>query len=236
MRRPLSIIALLVFFFSPAFALRVHHAPKTHKVKTKKAKKSDKMFPAIRLVSVLLENQAGDEMGAYRYDNERDMEDAIERGELVPIDVSPWLAVSKKLPPNRRYARPETVSFISDLSIEFDRNFGHPLVVDSAVRPVTVQKKLLRWNRCAAPATGERASSHERGTTVDISRKMTKAEYRWLVTRLFYYRAIGKIYVIEERACFHIFVRKDVPPAETITSVIDGTIQEETNGVQPSEP
>jgi len=227
---------MLTLLLSPAFALRAHHAPKVHRVKVRKIKKSNKVFPAIRLVSVLLENQAGDEMGAYRYDNEQDMEFAIERGELVSIETSPCLAVSKKLPPNRRYARPETVSFISDLSNEFDRYFGHPLVVDSAVRPVTVQKKLLRWNRCAAPATGDRASSHERGTTVDISRKMTKAEYRWLVTRLFYYRAIGKIYVIEERACFHIFVRKDTPPADTITSVIDGTIQEEIDGVQPSQP
>jgi hypothetical protein len=79
--------------------------------------------------------------------------------------------------------------------------------VDSAVRPATVQKKLRRWNRNAAPWDGERASSHERGTTIDISRNLTKTEYRWLVFQLLYYRAVGVVMVIEEKACFHIFVR-----------------------------
>jgi hypothetical protein len=201
MRRFLSIVALLV---TPAFASHRHHIKKP-KVTHVKRQKAPKIFPAIPSVSVLLENQAGDAMGAWRYDNERDMEDAISRGELVPLDN---LNVSRKLPANRRYARPATVAFARQLSAEFEEEFGDTsLMVDSAVRPITVQRKLLRWNRNAAPATGNRASSHERGTTIDISRKMSNAEYRWLVTRLLYYRAIGKVLVIEEKACFHIFVR-----------------------------
>jgi len=218
MRRSLSIATLLLLLMTPAFAAKRHHRPR-HGPKMSKA------FPAIPLVSVLLENQVGDEMRAWRYDDERDMEDAIANGELIPIVPSPWLNVCKKLPVERRYARPVTVAFITDLSNEFDLQFGHPLVVDSAVRPATVQKKLIRHNRNAAPWNGERASSHERGTTIDISRNLTKAEYRWLVYRLLYYRAVGVVLVIEEKACFHIFVR-GYGTVETSPST-RGTIMEE---------
>jgi hypothetical protein len=201
MHRSFSIVALvLLLLLTPAFAAKRHHRPK-HRPQV------SKFFPAIPKVSVLLENQTADEMGAERFDNERDMQDAIVRGDLVAIVPNQYLAVSKKLPVNRWFARPVAVSFIQNLSLDFTVEFGVPLVVDSAVRPATVQKKLIRHNRCAAPWTGDRASTHERGTTIDISRNLTKAEYRWLVYQLLYYRAIGVVLVIEEKACFHIFVR-----------------------------
>lgn len=162
-----------------------------------------KNFPANH-DSVLLENVAADAMGARRYYTEREVTEAVWDGELVPLT---GLWVAKQLPPDRRYALPATVEFAQELSYAFEDEFGQHLILDSAVRPATVQQKLGRRNRCAAPAYGERASSHERGTTIDISRHMTKPEYRWLVVKLLYYRAIGRILVIEERACFHIFVK-----------------------------
>jgi hypothetical protein len=236
MRRFLPIALLVLAIATPALAVRHTSAPKHHKVKKVKVKKLKikKVFPA-GLESVLQENIEADKMSAWRYLDVDELDDAIERGELVPLDN---LTVSPKLPPNRRFARPATVAFAQQLSREFYDEFADtkhfvPLMVDSAVRPMDVQKKLwkrlgCKWHSCvAAPPDGERASSHERGTTFDISRRMTKAQYRWLVLRLLFYRATHKILVIEERACFHIFVYNgdavDVPAPPMIV----GTIPEE---------
>ena len=164
-----------------------------------------KFFPATP-ESVLRENEIANKMGAERYMDEWELNLAITLGNLVRINEYPSLRVQPSLPENRRYARPATVEFIQLLSSEFFQQFGHPLMVDSATRPASVQFTLRRHNKSAAPAFGDAASSHERGTTLDISRKMCNTEYRWLVYRLLYYRGLGKILVIEERHCLHIFV------------------------------
>ena len=153
--------------------------------------------------SVRLENERADSMGVPRYLTRADMLAAEADGRLVSVDN---LTVSPKLPNERRYALPATAAFITQLSAEFQMATGDLLTVDSAIRPADVQKKLRRTNRNAAPADGLRASSHERGTTVDVSRKMSSRDQQWLVIRLLYYRAIGKILVIQEHQCFHIFV------------------------------
>jgi hypothetical protein len=152
--------------------------------------------------SVRLENERADSMGVPRYLTRADMLAAEADGRLVSLD----LTASPKLPNERRYALPATVAFITQLFAEFQMATGDLLTVDSAIRPADVQKKLRRTNRNAAPADGLRASSHERGTTVDVSRKMSSRDQRWLVGRLLYYRATGRILVIQERACLHIFV------------------------------
>jgi len=151
--------------------------------------------------SVRIENERADRLGLPRYLTRADMLAAEADGRLVSIaDTSP------RLPKERRYALPATVAFITRLAAEFEEVTGDRLTVDSAIRPADVQKRLRRTNRNAAPSDGDRASSHERGTTVDVSRRMSREETRWLVTRLMYYRATGRILVIQERACFHIFV------------------------------
>jgi Family of unknown function (DUF5715) len=173
--------------------------PRVHRGSPRK----NKIFAA-KPNSVALENQAADAMGIPRYLTQEAVDAAVQRGELVPLDE---LWISKNLPSNRRYARPETVRFMQHLSDEFWYEFGVPLIIDSAVRPATVQRKLTRWNRSAAPAYGPKASSHERGCTVDISKHLTKAQQQWLVTRLLYYYALDRVFVIQERVCFHIFVQ-----------------------------
>ena len=53
------------------------------------------------------------------------------------------------------------------------------------------------------------------GTTFDLAKRvatghgyrdMRRGEYKWLLWRLWYYREIGQILVIEERGCLHVFV------------------------------
>jgi len=155
--------------------------------------------------SVLLENEAGDEMGAFRYFTQAQVDEAALDGLLEPLYNHSYYKVSPKLPFERRYALPSTVSFVELLALDYYRTFQQPLVVDSAIRPATTQRMLHL--RCAAPAYGPKASSHERGTTVDISKRLTRVQQQWMVIRLLYYRAIGRVLVIQERACYHIFVR-----------------------------
>ena len=168
--------------------------------------RKEKIFPANH-GSVLLENQAADAIGAFKYTTQEQVDEAVYAGHLAALYNHNIYVVCPKLPVNRRYALPATVVFVEQLSLEFYDQFHAPLMVDSAIRPATTQKWLMHRNRNAAPAYGERASSHERGTTIDFSKRLTKAQYQWIVYRLLYYRAIERILVIEEKSCLHIFVK-----------------------------
>jgi hypothetical protein len=158
-----------------------------------------KVFPATH-DSVAAENRRADTLGYKRYVNTADMRQGVISDQLVPIE---GVKINAKLPKDRRYLRPEAESFLERLN----RDCGSTLTIDSAVRPADVQRRLIRFNKNAAPYDGLRASSHERGTTFDIGRRGLKVrDYRFLVARLWYYRAIGKILVIEEKSCYHVFV------------------------------
>lgn len=158
--------------------------------------------------SVLLENQAAEEMGAHRFFTQSEVDEAVNMGYLVPFyNHYITYVLSPKLPINRRFALPTTVAFITRLSVEFYQTYHQPLVIDSAIRPATTQRSLARVNKNAASAYGLRASSHERGTTVDISKHLSQAQQRWMINRLLYYRAVGWVLVISEKSCYHIFVR-----------------------------
>ena len=168
--------------------------------------RTDKIFAA-NPQSVILENQAADEMGAIRYFTQAQVDKAALDGTLAPLYNHMQYLVASKLPIERRYALPATVSFVELLALDFYRTFHQPLTVDSAVRPATTQKKLARYNRNAAPAYGSKVSSHEFATTIDVSKRLTRTQQQWLVIRLLYYRALGRVLVIQERGCLHIFVK-----------------------------
>jgi len=146
-------------------------------------------------------------MGVCRYFTQAEVDEAVYAVRLAPLYDHAQYKVSPKLPINRRYALPGTVAFVEQLSEEFYTQFHAPLMVDSAIRPAAVQRRLIRRNHSAAPWDGPRASSHERGTTIDFSKHLTKAQYQWIVYRLLYYKALGKILVIEEHTCLHVFVK-----------------------------
>jgi hypothetical protein len=205
---------------------------------------SHKMFPADG-GSVTRENQRAEALGYERFDNTAEMQLAIDDGTLVPIPIT----VSPRLPVSRRYVRRDAAAFMLELDARFRLQTGHYLIVDSAVRPADVQKKLRRVNRNAAPATGVRASSHERGTTFDLAKKvfngrdylrMKRGEYKWLLWQLFYYRERGDILVIEERACIHVFVGRLQNSPEVGRSVLDGRddtlVLEERQDVEHNRP
>ena len=177
------------------------------------ASASKKLFPANK-GSVALENSYADKAGIARFTDRESLKAGIASGVLVPIPITSC----PKLPEFRRYVRPTAAEFLRELDSRFYLATGRYLIVDSAVRSADVQKQVARHNRNAAPANGDRASSHERGTTFDIASRrvyfngwanMRRSQYRWLLIQLAYYQGIGRIHVIEERSCLHIMVRED---------------------------
>ncbi len=181
----------LALLFGPSLAsAKVHH-------------RAPKFFSANK-DSVAEENLAGNEILAYRYFTQAQVDNDVQLGKLSAFYDRTVYVISPKLPMERRYALPATVDFIYELSKEHYWVFRQPLMVDSAIRPATAQRALHLRN--AAPAYGLRASSHERGVSIDLSKKQNKQENAWMVSRLLYYRAIGRILVIQEKSCWHIMV------------------------------
>ncbi|HXZ26715.1 MAG TPA: DUF5715 family protein [Terriglobales bacterium] len=159
--------------------------------------------------SLIKQNEEIDRLQLPRIEDDAQLDDLILRQELVPLPASESLAVAGNLPQNRRYCRPWTADFVSDLSQAYYLQFGRPLLVTSAVRTVEVQHKLRRHNRNAAPESGETASSHLAGLTIDISKRgMSKQEKHWMDDYMLPLKQMGLIEPEEERRqpVFHVMV------------------------------
>lgn len=149
--------------------------------------------------------------GLERIEDQHDLEARIANKMLVPLPASEGLVINAKLPANRRYCRPWTAHFLSDLALAHEAAFQQPLEVNSAVRTVAYQKRLRRANVNAAPAKGEVVSPHLTGAAVDIAKEqLPRAEISWLRRELLALQKAGKIDVEEEfqQACFHVTVYK----------------------------
>ena len=158
--------------------------------------------------SLLQQNYVIDQQHWVRIRDERELSRAIDAGRLVNIPASETLTIATSLPANRRYVLPHVSVFLGQLSGDYYAVFGKPLQIDSAVRPVSVQTKLRRYNRNAAPAEGETASSHESGATVDFAKRtMSTTQRRWFEFRLAYYMYARHIVLVEEESnCYHVMV------------------------------
>ena len=161
--------------------------------------------------SLLVENGYANDEGLSRYETMTDVQQAVESNILVPLADYKGVILSARLPSARCAARPEVITFLYTVGAAHAQFSPHPIIVDSAVRPVQVQRRLHLRN--AAPARGERASPHETGATVDLKRQ-GRADDAWMVAYLSVEQAAGRVHVIEERNCWHIFVRR----ANAITS------------------
>jgi hypothetical protein len=179
--------------------------------------------------SLARQNARTDAEGLERIEDEEDLKDRIARKMLVPVPVSSTLAVSASLSPDRRYCRPWTASFLTDLARAHAAQFHRPIEVSSAVRTVAYQKHLKATNGNAAAAEGGIVSPHVTGATVDIAKKgILRQELGWMRRWLLPLQKAGKIDVEEEfqQACFHITVYKSyVPPKPTRKTAKPKTIQ-----------
>src|SRR5438874_5523750 len=159
--------------------------------------------------SLLLQNAEIDRLNLPRIRDDKQLQKLIATGELVPIVPNESLRIQPSLDPERRFCRPWTLDFVQDISEAYYKEFHEQIQVNSAVRTVLVQKKLRRHNRNAAPESGETASSHLAGLTVDLQRRgMTKAQVKWMEEYMRPLKEMGLIEPEEERHhwCFHIMV------------------------------
>jgi len=159
--------------------------------------------------SMVIQNEEVDRLQLPRIQNEEQLEELVANGELVAIVPNQTLRIDPRLDPNRRYCRPWTLDFVNDLSSDFYRQFHDQIQVNSAVRTVEVQKKLRRHNPNAAAETGDLASSHLAGITVDLQPLgMTHEEITWVEQYLLPLKEQGLVEPEEERRerCFHIMV------------------------------
>ena len=120
------------------------------------------MPPALRGSHEILirQNQVADSDGLSRIQDDSDLNEMRQNRSLVPIPSMAGMQTDMRLPANRRYCRPWTADFLTALAQAHYARFHTPLQVNSAVRTVEFQQKLLRTNGNAAPAEGETASPH----------------------------------------------------------------------------
>jgi hypothetical protein len=157
-----------------------------------------------------------DQEGLDRVQDDAGLLDLLRQKKLVALPAGETLRVDERLPENRRYSRPWTATFLAALSRDFYASFHLPLQVNSAVRTVAFQQRLLRVNGNAASAVGQEASPHLTGQAVDIAKRgLSLAQIAWMRAYLGPLIDQGKIDVEEEfqQACFHISVYKNYLPA-----------------------
>lgn len=159
--------------------------------------------------SLLRQNERNAAEGLVRIQDDEQLEELLAQRELVLVPANASLRVNPELPANRRYCRPWTSQFLSDLARVHYARFHRPLQVNSAVRTVAFQRELMGINGNAAAADGDLASPHLTGAAVDIGKKgLTLQEIAWIRAWLLPLQTAGKIDVEEEfyQACFHITV------------------------------
>jgi len=159
--------------------------------------------------SLLRQNEEIDRLDLPRIQDDEQLRELIANEELLPIVESRSLRIAPGLVADRRYCRPWTRDFLEDLSEAYYDQFHDQIQVNSAVRTVKVQKKLRRHNRNAAPESGELASSHLAGITVDIQRRgMTRQQIQWMEAYMMPLKEQGLIEPEEERRqwVFHVAV------------------------------
>jgi hypothetical protein len=161
------------------------------------------------------QNIIADVEGLSRIQDDAQLGAMVRSGDLVALPASAGLAIDPRLPLNRRYTRPWTAQFLSNLARAHEDLFGRPLQLTSAVRTVNFQRHLAHYNGNAAPTSGDTASPHLTGEAIDLGKKgMTLKEIAWMRAVLGELQASGKLDVEEEfeQACFHISVYKTYGP------------------------
>jgi Family of unknown function (DUF5715) len=215
--RTLNILTVILFLgnplapLTPLFARGVSVRPvavKRHRLLVPPAMKGSHEI-------LVHQNVVADEEGLSRIQDDGELDDMRDSRQLVAIPKVQGMKVEEGLPTNRRYCRPWTAQFLAALAQAHYVRFHSALQVNSAVRTVEVQERLLRTNGNAAPAEGETASPHLTGQAVDLGKHgLSLAEIAWMRGYLKPLVEQGKVDVEEEfqQACFHISVYKKYLP------------------------
>ena len=172
------------------------------------------------------QNVVADRDGLDRIQDDGDLLRMRGQGLLVAVPTSRALEVDDRLPADRRYTRPWTAQFLTTLARAHYARFHSSIQVNSAVRTVEFQQKLIRTNGNAAPAEGETAAPHLTGQAIDIAKHgLSRTEIAWMRGYFLPLIQQGRIDVEEEfqQSCFHISVyKKYVPSKDTPRREIAG--------------
>jgi hypothetical protein len=208
MKKNATLLVITLALSCQAFAVRPMISPRYHRMHRIRRIPWNPVFKPSH-ESLLLQNAEIDRLNLPRIYDDRQLQQLIASEDLVAIVPTQTLRIQPSLDPARRFCRPWTLEFLQDISAAYYKEFGDQIQVNSAVRTVLVQKKLRRHNRNAAPETGETASSHLAGLTVDLQRRgMSKAQVKWMEAYMRPLKEMGLIEPEEERRhwCFHIMV------------------------------
>lgn len=182
---------------------------------------------------LIRQNEMADSEGLDRVRDDDDLERLRRAGMLVAIPTNNTLHTDDRLPANRRYCRPWTALFLDTLARQHYAHFQSALQVNSAVRTVEFQQRLIHTNANAAPAEGDTASPHLTGQAIDIAKHgLSMAEIAWLRGYLLPLVQQGKVDVEEEfqQSCFHISVYKKYMPAPAADRRVIATTHREGIG------
>jgi len=204
-----ALVALLLAG-TPAFAV---HAKDRHTVrKTHNAHYRHVVWnPVLRAPtgSQLRQNEEIDRLQLPRIADDTQLEELERNQELIEVQETKALHISPVIQTNKRYLRPWANQFLVDMSDAYYTRFHVPLQLNSAVRTMEQQYKLRFHNSNAAPETGETASSHLAGITMDLAKRgLGRLQHEFVVDYLKNLRDQGLVEAIEERRthCFHVMV------------------------------
>ena len=210
-RATTAFLLLVVAVCTPAFGMRrvatTRHYHHSRRARMRRILWNPLFRPSHE--SLIRQNEAIDHMNLPRIQDDNELEELKASQDLVPILPGKTLRIDPRLDPDRRFCRPWTRDFVDDLSEAYYKRFHDQIQVNSAVRTVQVQKKLRRHNRNAAPETGDTASSHLAGITVDLQRRgMTREQVKWVEQYMLPLKNLGLIEPEEERRqwVFHVAV------------------------------
>ena len=202
---------LILSVSSPTFAL--HTRTRYHRsIRTRAIKRTVRWAPTPLKgshESLVRQNEEIDRLQLGRIADDAELQQLIESKNLVSLPSNQYVKVDPRLDDNRRFCRPWTRDFLNDIGEAYYKQFKQPLQVNSAVRTVSQQEKLIRHNGNAAPAEGPTASSHLAGLTVDIAKHgMTGKQRKWMQDYLLKLRDQQLVEAAEERkqAVFHVMV------------------------------
>lgn len=219
----------------PGFAL--HSRSRSNGVHMRRARYRIYWHPVFQgsRESLVLQNQEIDRLQLPRISDEEQLQELIDKQELLPLESNDYVTVAIA-EPNHRYCKAWTRDFVEDLGEAYYKQFHRPIEVTSAVRTVEYQHKLRRHNRNAAPETGDTASSHLAGITVDIlKRGMNHRQRHWLDEYLSPLKEQGLIEPEEERRqpVYHIMVSSRYSERENAGQVVEHP--EQVIGVVPAQ-
>lgn len=170
--------------------------------------------------SQIKQNRVADTYNLPRIENDAELEEMKAEGLLVRIPDTLGIKIDERLDERFRYVRPWVATYLIKLGRDFYNRFGTDIQINSAVRTVVYQVGISGRNKNAAPATGEKRSSHLTGSAIDIAKlPLTREQKHWLRPRLVNLELSNTHEATEEhhQAVFHIMVFPDyeVPPVKT---------------------